>query len=352
MATEVYSCQALWYAANPGGDSDLYHELHPERKPLLEWALKKLVQEIVLFVKNGDKRDLEIYIETHKERKWMVDDAKKAKELVENSTEDEIEAYCEAHPTQKDFVKFAASHFTPLGRRDSILMVEEQSSTTDATASIPAPETREASVSNNTTNANVFTPAPKSVSAATEVKTTVQVSPPHRRVAMKASSQDVSSSPTYEAHVPRSPSHINAGMNGVSEQNSSSPLPAQNGDVNGVHASDSEDEAKDSSTTSVEVGVAPKEPDMLGRLTATFYDTNGMFVGIHQRQVQAPVMATMNFASRSPTYNPQELIAAIDSLAQSMMQKVDSVGAAQATNSNGSHGGHLVTYDESDDEEL
>jgi hypothetical protein len=249
----------------------------------------------------------------------MVNIAKDAKTLVESSTEDEIKKYCKDHPKHEAFVTFAASYFTPIVRRDSIVMVEEQVPTTIATTSSPATGTHGAS--NDITNANMSTPvpttAPENEITETKVMTEAPASTPYGKAAMNASSGEASSSP----------------------------VPGRYGKINGVHTSDSEDEAKDSSTTSVEVDVASKAPEMLGRLTATFYDINGMLVGIHQKEVQVPVMATMTIASRSPTYNPSELIAAINGLAQSMVERA---------NGNGSGAGapHLVSYEESDDEEL
>ena len=127
-AIDVYRCQALWYAARPGQESDLYHDRFPERKPFLDEAIEKLVKETVGLIKKDDGRDIVIYIETHRERAWMIDLARKARVVVEYSTQDEVERYCQDHPEEEAFVVFATvavhledpSRFRVACRRDHV----------------------------------------------------------------------------------------------------------------------------------------------------------------------------------------------------------------------------------------
>ena len=315
-----YKAQALWYAAKPGDKSDEYHQKYPERRGYLEWAVGELAKEITLLLKKGDERDIRHYLETHPERDWMVDIVKNAKLLVESSTNEEIEADYKAHPTMAAFIRSASMHFTPKPRRDS---------------GVTAP----GADANGVTGDTAMPDLPQETTITTNgIAATEDLQPAPENEATEA--MDVTAAPV-------STFNSNAAMNESSDMNSSSPPQLQKGRTNGVHSSDSEEEAKDSSTTSVEVEASVEAPQMQGRLTATFYDTNGMFVGIHQREVQAPVMATMNIASRDALYNPQQLIAAIDGLAQSMAANSNANG-----NPIGAGATTLVGYEDSDDEEL
>ena len=59
-------------------------------------------------VKKGDESEIKVYLETHKERKWMLDAASKTKEQIENDhSADEIARYAASHPRQKAFMQCA-----------------------------------------------------------------------------------------------------------------------------------------------------------------------------------------------------------------------------------------------------
>lgn len=343
-ADAVYYNKALWHAANPGLECDVYHERFPERKSHLEWAVKFLIQEIILLVRNGDSRDLVIYIETHPDRKWMLDAAKQAKELVENSTKGEIQTYCEENPTQEGFIKFAESHFAPrLPRQDSVVAMEvDVPATTTGPSSGPVvpPETE-------FVMADAHTGMTASVAAQTAGFTVAEANnEPHVQstaqdsmLAMAAALEEARSSSS--APISGMQAHgTTRSSKSPSNAASSLPTPVKGAQVNGITHYSNAPGAGDPSAASAAQEVVESRPDNQGRLTATFYSVAGDFIGVHQRSVQAPVMATLSFAAQSPAYDPTELISQIDQLAQSMVER-----------STGTQGARLVAYD-SDDEEL
>ncbi|KAK3686346.1 hypothetical protein LTR37_019936 [Vermiconidia calcicola] len=108
---EIYRTKALWYAATPGEECDLYHEKFPDRKQYLGPARQKLIKEVIALAKSGDQRDIQGYLKLHYERKWMFEAALKAKQQVESDSEEAIEAYYSTHSDQADFFSAAVDVF-------------------------------------------------------------------------------------------------------------------------------------------------------------------------------------------------------------------------------------------------
>ncbi|KAF2864030.1 hypothetical protein K470DRAFT_267526 [Piedraia hortae CBS 480.64] len=102
-----------YYAANPGPKCDEYYRKFPDRLKYLAPAREKLVREAVQYAKNPDSRDTEVYIETHKDRKWMIEEAVKAKKMIEAGDKAAFDSYYQAHPELKDFGQIALQKFKP-----------------------------------------------------------------------------------------------------------------------------------------------------------------------------------------------------------------------------------------------
>ncbi|KAK3706027.1 hypothetical protein LTR37_013021 [Vermiconidia calcicola] len=139
-AVQAYRNLALGYAARPGEECDLYHAKHPDRLKYLAPARTQLIKEAIVLVKKGDAQDIKTYLETHKDRNWMVDAAIKAKDQVENESEEEIETYCINHPEQTDFFSAAVAVF------DRKMAEDTRPASTDST-----PETSGSDASMETT---------------------------------------------------------------------------------------------------------------------------------------------------------------------------------------------------------
>ena len=416
-AVEVYRIRAEWYAATPGTECDLYHDKFPDRKPFLFQAMRKLAGQAILLVKAEDARDIQIYIETHPERQWMVDAAKEARSLVENSTHDEIEMFCQGHPSQEGFVRLATSHFTPIARRDSVVAEKDQ----DVSMADAAPEELDAMMEqavindgNEDMNVDVAVSKPQD---AVEMKVTYKgrgfqsksndhatpatlsyqpehaqpangaqkfdspmatssTKPPHERIMKekrefaKKRGQEVEEQAENEkkdALEARLASLKEAGKSRKAPEPEAAPSSkkpmVETLSVTTVQASQAQPTQPVETLALASTGTngisdeftAAKEPDLLGTLTATFYSITGSFMGIHQKAIVAPVMATMNVVSKSPEYDPKELVQFIDEMAESMMQKARAEAAitssGKANGVNGSKLG-LVDYGSDDDEEL
>ena len=388
----VYFMRALKYAANPGVECDVYHEKFPERKPLLEMAVAQIFVEIIKLLKNGDERDLAIYTETHKDRDWMVQGAKQAKEIVENHTPDEIEDFCEENPSPAELVTLATQYIQAKPRQDSVIAVKRQDSVVAMeidSAETPAPpveealQTREvpdAVMANVDDNIQTSPPLGSTVIAATPEPIT---SPPHvrkRKAAAAAPSGQAnlsspssaktehksakidledntpaatknaqpasfevlpeasSSSPVAETTTNRAPL---ARYAVVQEASSSSPLPESK--TNRAARASESTGTNSSSATKVEPDTAAPEADKKGMLTAIFYDSASQLVDMVQHAIVAPVLATITLASKEPAYDPTQLINEIDGLAKSMVERTTNT-------SKGINGTSLVAYDS--DEEL
>lgn len=102
-------------------------------------------------------------------------------------------------------------------------------------------------------------------------------------------------------------SHIPAKASKSSSEDST------NSSANASGSSDTEDSAQT-------VASAPPPPGP-GSLIATFFDVAGRLLGSHHTSLSAPVKATMSFSSRATHFDPHQLIHAIDTLAQSMMDR-------------------------------
>lgn len=104
---ELYHYQALGWAAKPGAECDAFYRKFPDRIQYLRPARERLVKEATELIAKADERSIREYIETHKDRQWMIDAARKARTQLENDTEEDIKAYCSANTKQRFFVEAA-----------------------------------------------------------------------------------------------------------------------------------------------------------------------------------------------------------------------------------------------------
>lgn len=101
------------------------------------------------------------------------------------------------------------------------------------------------------------------------------------------------------------------------------PMPIEAHASSSEDSSDSNGNGNNSSDTddSVQTTVSTPPPQKPGGLIATFFSAAGALLGSHHASLAAPVRATMSFSSRADHFDPRQLIAAIDNLAQSMMDR-------------------------------
>ena len=99
---EGYKLRALWYAANPGKETDEHYKKYPDRMPYLVMARNLIAKETASLAEDLNERDAQEYIRTHKERAWMMDVAVKVKHDVEHGTA-QVQDHYTLHPEHKDF---------------------------------------------------------------------------------------------------------------------------------------------------------------------------------------------------------------------------------------------------------
>jgi hypothetical protein len=322
----------------------LYHDKFPERKAFLDEALERLVKETVMLIEKDDGRDIVHYIETHPERAWMIDVARKARVIVEYSTEDEIDKHCQDHPQEEAFVVVAASKFTSKIRRDSIVTTEE------TMPDKPFPDVGESTsgqVSNVLPGVIAETDRMTSGTESNEDVVMANTAPESGMY-----TETVVAEPEYfhadgamqtQIHTPAL--EFEAVNNDGAASKASNRVPkAKAAIANGgstIAESSPVRETNSSSNASTENEPSTIEQEIKGTLAATFYNSVGEFLGIHQMGVQAPVHATMNITSRAAEFDPCSLILQIENLAQNM-----------ANRANGANGSKLVPVDYDSDEEL
>lgn len=270
---ESFRIRALWYAANPGEETDKFHQEHPERVEFLERAIKELALKAIKLIKSNDDRETAMYIQDHPERTWMVEMARKATALVSRGTEQDIEANCNQHPRLVDFIDAARLHFKAVGRQDSLIA----DSAMWITAAAPERDAEDASPVN-----------PVQVS---EVVSTIHEEPMLPTSAPEIGKVKGTAHPT--------------------------PITERNVDV------------QTSSPLLAQPFVA--EPELKGTLNAQLYSSSADLVGVHQMKVQVPVHATVTVYSRSASYNPSDLIAEIEAFAKSMVDKTNGTQGARRT---------------------
>ena len=301
----------------------------------------KLVKETVLLIRKDDARDTGIYIETHPERAWMVNLARQAMVIVEYSTNKEINDYCQTHPKEEPFVLFASTQFTSKIRRDSMVATEEtmpgkpfpdvgestSRQMSDGLANGIAKTEKTTSgternedvvMANTAAESGKYTETVVAEPEYVHANGAMQPQTPTPAFASEAVNNDGAAT-TASNRVPKARAAISNGSSTVAE---SSPARETNSSSN-------------ASTPNAPTTIAQ---EIKGALAATFYNSVGEFLGIHQMGVQAPVHATMSVTSRAAEFDPRSLILQIENLAQNM-----------ANRANGVNGHKLVDY-ESDEE--
>jgi hypothetical protein len=114
LQQEIYRNQALWHAAHPGPETNAHYTMYPDRVEFLGRARDQLVREAIQLADAGDEFNTRVYLETHKERKWMVDAAVKAKEQIEEGhSEEQLAGYMEMYPRQRAFLQYARKIWKP-----------------------------------------------------------------------------------------------------------------------------------------------------------------------------------------------------------------------------------------------
>ena len=93
--------KALWYAAFPGEQCDTYYSAHPDEKQYLGKAKRQLVWDAINLAKKSDPSETKDYLDLHKERTWIVEGLMKAKRMVKEDTEEDIQAFLAAYPNHK-----------------------------------------------------------------------------------------------------------------------------------------------------------------------------------------------------------------------------------------------------------
>lgn len=111
-AEQVYFNRAIWYAAHPD-QCDESVKADPKTLPYIGLARDKLIKDAIGLALRDDEEEIKKYFQTHRERTWIVESAKKAKLQVEQDSDDQIMEYCASHPRQMAFVRAARAVFTP-----------------------------------------------------------------------------------------------------------------------------------------------------------------------------------------------------------------------------------------------
>ena len=101
------------YVANPGQECNEYLSSYPDRVHYMKGAWNRLLKEAFLHARDPFGRRAEVYIETHKDREWLLQAAVKAKDLVENESTASADAHYAAHPELEKFRKPAEFYFKP-----------------------------------------------------------------------------------------------------------------------------------------------------------------------------------------------------------------------------------------------
>ncbi|KAK5138295.1 hypothetical protein LTR08_003356 [Meristemomyces frigidus] len=102
---------AEYYAANPGPERDAYLLEYPDRERYMVPALNRLIKEAFIHARDQYGRDAEVHLQIHRDREWLLLAASKAKDLVENGSAAQADAYYAAHPDRKVFRKPAEFYF-------------------------------------------------------------------------------------------------------------------------------------------------------------------------------------------------------------------------------------------------
>lgn len=105
--------EAQWFAANPGPETDQHHRDHPDREKYTRDAFVKIVRRVFFLAQDPDGSEAADYVSEYSDRKWLFDEAMKAKAFVETGRATEMDAYYAAHPEHIDFCKAARKYFKP-----------------------------------------------------------------------------------------------------------------------------------------------------------------------------------------------------------------------------------------------
>ncbi|KAK5171453.1 uncharacterized protein LTR77_004598 [Saxophila tyrrhenica] len=115
---DIWRAQALWHAANPGPKCNAHYAMFPGRAQYLGEARERLIGEALHLLKIGSAHVIQIYAETHPERKWLLECAAKAKEQIENNaTEEERDRASQVDSKHRIFLDRGAAFFQPRPQR-------------------------------------------------------------------------------------------------------------------------------------------------------------------------------------------------------------------------------------------
>ena len=259
---EIYRNQALWYAANPGPGCNDHYTKYKDRAHYLGEARDFLVKEALTLIYRNNERATQVYVETHPERKWMVEAAAKAKEQIENGdSKEELERYCLAHRPHTNFLKFAKNIFSAKPKPEPKLKEEEKKGGACQSPSQSAPPQCATETA---------------VRESREEPTTQPAKTSSVEPAVRASSKE----PTPEL----SPSSS-----------------ARTGD----------------SFASAEM--TPLTPaQATGTLTTTFYDVDGGLLGTHTAVLAVPAQIAMSVTSMARHFDPRGLKQEVDKMAKAV----------------------------------
>lgn len=260
---------AEYYAANPGPESDQYHQEFPDRIRYLRPAWVRLIKLAFHHSDNPNDRDAERYRSTHRDREWIFTEAMRARDFVENRTQAEMDAFYAAHPEHIDFCKAARKYFTPKPQ-DEVVQHEPASS-----SQAVQPEQAIQTTQNN------LTPASHS-----EPSTQAPVAQP----------ETAFSEPMFAAQ----------------------PTTASTDLVDLQNSSPSQGSPQSSSASSVETAISEPRLSALGMLSATFYDILGAYLGVTNTPIDVPAHVHVSITSQARRFDPRDLIPQIQALAERM----------------------------------
>lgn len=274
---QVQICQsrALGFVASPGPACNEYYQTHPEELEYFRAARDRLIKEVIELARAGSDEDRARYLQTHRERRWMVDAAEAAKLAVEAGTDAAAEQFLAANSRHKLFLEAAQAVLEPLRTSTPSLSGThaESSEMAGATEASEGPTRVPASTG----------PFLDAAEPSTERRdSSVGINYDHA-VSQQVASSGSSVSPAAETSGESSPQR--------------------------------------SSEASLSTAASSTQAAGPGSLTAIFFNLLGEYMGLHQAETVAPVHMTISVYSNAAGYDPRELIHGIQALATNLQDR-------------------------------
>ncbi|KAK5127506.1 hypothetical protein LTR85_006845 [Meristemomyces frigidus] len=336
-----FEALADWYAANPGAECDIYHDEFPDRKQYLRPAWKGLLRLAFKHASDPYGRDTETYLSTHKDRRWILEAAMKAKDFVENRTEAEMDAYYAAHLDAIDFCNAARTYFTPKPAAHTEPAVSgpavHPEHATEMRIEQPRPANSGPVLQPQPTSTPVVqpeatTPRP-AVQPTSSTRAIVQTAATTSRSAVQpkqtSSTRPIQPEPTISATVIQAAVTVSEPK--LTVQPSTMPAAAVNPEDSSPPQSPSE--------SSVETALSEPRPTTLGTISATFYDIAGEYLGVKSKPIDAPAHVHITVTSQARRFDPRDLIPQIQALAEMMQGLSNSSSSSSSSNARSTQSG-------------